>query len=75
MFFPQRPVLRRDSHGYSPAILDKIVTAGAELKSFQLAARMLGKLAEVTVCERHVGRLTEAIGAELQALRDQRVAA
>jgi hypothetical protein len=68
-------VLRLDTHGYSPAILDKIVTAGAELKSFQLAARMLVKLAEVTVCERHVGRLTEAIGAELQALRDQRVAA
>jgi hypothetical protein len=68
-------VLRLDSHGYSPAILDKIVTAGAELKSFRLAARMLGKLAEVSICERHVGRLTEAIGAELQALRDQRVAA
>lgn len=64
-----------DSHGYSPAILDKIVTAGAELKSFRLAARMLVKLAEVSICERHVGRLTEAIGAELQALRDQRVAA
>jgi hypothetical protein len=68
-------VLRLDSHAYSPAILDKIVTAGAELKSFRLAARMLGKLAEVTICERHVGRLTEAIGAELQTLRDQRVAA
>ncbi len=68
-------MLRLDSHGYSPAILDKIVTAGAELKSFRLAARMLGKLAAVTICERHVGRLTEAIGAELQALRDQRVAA
>lgn len=68
-------MLRLDGHGYSPAILDKIVTAGAELKSFRLASRMLGKLAEVSIGERHVGRLTEAIGAELQTLRDQRVAA
>jgi hypothetical protein len=66
--------LRLDPHGYSPAMLDKIVTAGAELKSFQLAARMLAKLAEVTLSERHVGRLTLEIGAELQAERDAHVA-
>lgn len=66
-------MLRLDNHGYSPTLLDKIVTAGAELKSFRLAARMLAKLAELPICERHVGRLTEAIGAELQARRDQQV--
>jgi hypothetical protein len=68
-------VLRLDNHGYSPAILDKIGTAGAELKSFALAARMLAKLAEVTISERHVGRLTLTLGAELQAERDARAAA
>lgn len=67
-------MLRLDQHGYSPAMLDKIVTAGAELKSFRVAERMLAKLAEVTISERHVGRLTLAIGAELQAERDTRVA-
>ncbi len=36
---------------------------------------MLAKLAEVTISERHVGRLTLAVGAELQAERDTRVAA
>jgi hypothetical protein len=51
------------------------VTAGAELKSFRLAERMLAKLAEVTISERHVGRLTLEIGAELQAKRDTRAAA
>jgi hypothetical protein len=66
-------VLRLDNHGYSPTILDKIVTAGAELKSFPLAERMLAKLAGVRISERHVGRLTEEIGTELQVLRDQRV--
>lgn len=67
--------MRLDAQGYSPAMLDKIGTAGAELKSFRLAARMLAKLAEVTISERHVGRLTLALGAELQAERDTRVAA
>lgn len=56
-------------------MLDKIVTAGAELKSFRVAERMLAKLAEVTISERHVGRLTLEIGAELQVARDARVAA
>ncbi len=68
-------MLRLDNHGYSPAMLDKIVTAGAELKSFQLAQRMLEKLAEFRISERHVGRLTETVGAELQALRDQQATA
>ncbi len=67
-------MLRLDNHGYSPAILDKIVAAGAELKSFPVAERMLAKLAAVAISERHVGRLTEAIGVELAAVRDQRVA-
>lgn len=67
--------MRLDAQGYSPAMLDKIVTAGAELKSFRLAARMLAKLAEVTLSERPVGRLTLTLGAELQAERDTRAAA
>jgi hypothetical protein len=41
IFFPQRLVLRLDSHGYRPALLDKIVTAGAEVKSFAPAERLL----------------------------------
>jgi len=74
IFFPQRLLLRLDSHGYSPAILEQIISAGAELKSFQLAQRMLAKLAGVHLCARHVGRLTEAIGQELCQYRDDQAA-
>jgi hypothetical protein len=68
-------VLKVDSHGYSSAILTKIVTAGGQLKSFDLAAQMLEKLAEFQISARHLGRLTEEIGAELCAQRDQQAAA
>jgi hypothetical protein len=61
-------------HGYSAAVLEKIVTAGAELKSFQVAARMLEALAEVRISPQHVGRLTEQVGRELAEARDADVA-
>ncbi len=71
IFFPQRPLLKVDEHGYSRAILHKIVEAGSQLKSFALAATMLERLAEVSICGRHVGRLTQLIGQELRAQRDR----
>jgi hypothetical protein len=66
-------VLKLDSHGYSPAILLKVVEAGGHLKSFKLASVMLEHLAEVAISPRHVANLTEEIGEELQQARDQRV--
>jgi hypothetical protein len=56
-------------------VLAKIVHAGAVLPSFELAARTLRLLADVPISGRHVGRLTEAIGAELVATRDARAEA
>jgi hypothetical protein len=67
IFFPQRPHLCLDGHGYSPALLHRIVAAGGEAKSFAQAARLLNLLAELPLSSRHVGRLTAEIGAELQA--------
>jgi len=55
-------------------MLTKIVTAGGQLKSFELASQMLQQLAEFTISDRHVGRLTEEIGAELRATRDKQAA-
>jgi hypothetical protein len=69
-FSPQRTGLKLDTHGYSPSVLAKIVHAGATLPSFELAAKALRLLADITISGRHVGRLTEAIGAELVATRD-----
>ncbi|WP_162671622.1 hypothetical protein [Gemmata massiliana] len=56
-------------------MLAKIVHAGAVLPSFELASKTLGLLADISISGRHVGRLTEAIGAELVAARDARTEA
>ena len=56
-------------------MLAKIVHAGAVLPSFELAAKTLRLLAEVSISGRHVGRLTETIGAELVAKRDEQAEA
>lgn len=64
-------MLRLDSHGYSRAVLQKIVEAGGEVKSFKVAARLLQSLAEVSISARHVGRLVHEIGTEMAAARDR----
>src|SRR5204863_4553549 len=69
IFSPQRPLLRLDGHGYSPAVLQQIVTAGARLHSFADAAFALS-LTGLSISPRHVQELTGRIGAELAALRD-----
>ncbi len=52
-------------------MLAKIVHAGAVLPSFDLAARTLRLLADISISGRHVGRLTERIAAELVSRRDE----
>lgn len=56
-------------------MLAQIVHAGAVLPSFELAAKTLRLLAGVSISGRHVGRLTEAIGAELVSRRDKQAEA
>jgi hypothetical protein len=46
--------------------------AGAALKSFATAAQAMELLAGVKISARHIGRLTEEIGAELRRQRDER---
>jgi hypothetical protein len=64
--------LHLDTHGYSPAVLQKIVIAGGRQPSFALAAVMLQELAEITISGPHVGRITEQIGGELLQGREAR---
>ena len=52
-------------------MLLKVVTAGGEFGSFQRASKMLGILAEVRLSGMQVARLTEEIGGELAAARDE----
>lgn len=64
-------MLKLDSHGYSPSVLHKIVEAAGQVKSHQLAAKVLGVVGEISISGRHVNRLTEEIGTELQEKRDR----
>ncbi len=68
-FSPQRPLLRLDGHGYSPSLLQKIVTAGARLHSFADAAFALG-LFGLSISARHVQQLTQEVGTDLAQARD-----
>lgn len=62
--------LQIDGHGYSSAILNKIVSAAGECKSFQHAARQLHKLAEISISHMQVARLAHEVGRELAEARD-----
>lgn len=66
-------MLKLNTHGYSPTVLDQIVYAAGEAKSHHHAAKMLRKLADLSISARHVNRLAEEIGLEMAAKRDQEV--
>jgi hypothetical protein len=68
-FSPLRPRLRLDGHGYSPAVLEQIVTAAARLDSFADAAFAVG-LTGLSISPRHVRQLTYEVGTELARQRD-----
>jgi hypothetical protein len=63
--------LKLDVHGYSPAVLHKIVGAAAQVKSHKVAAKVLELVGEFSISGRHINRLTEEIGTELATQRDQ----
>jgi hypothetical protein len=75
IFFPQRPPLGLDQRHYSPAIVDKIVSANAEQKSAYKAQKMLWKLAEVSVSVPEIMDLSSVIGQELHEHLEQQAAA
>jgi hypothetical protein len=52
-------------------VLCKIVTVAGEVKSYAVAARVLRLVGEISVSARHVNRLTEEVGGELQRQRDR----
>ena len=71
-FSPQRPLLRLDNHGYSPAALQLLAEAAGRLKSFADAA-FAAHLAGVDVSPRQLGRLVHELGDELAQKRDEKV--
>lgn len=55
-------------------MLANIIFAGGDAKSFGKGEAYLRRLAELDIAGRHVGRLTQKIGAELARKRDEEVA-
>ena len=70
-FFPQRPILKMNTHAYTPGVVCKIVEANAHVKSHKVAATMLRRIGDIEISGRHVNSISEEIGAELAARRDQ----
>jgi hypothetical protein len=64
-----------DRSHYSPSLQRKIVYAGTAHGSFELGKQALHELADVTVTTKQVERLTEQIGSERVAERNEAVAA
>jgi hypothetical protein len=64
-----------EGRSYSPAVLDKIVSANAEHKSTGKAQKMLKKLAEISVSEPEILDLSAMIGQELCEHLKQQAAA
>lgn len=60
-----------DTHGYSPAVLHKIIGTAGQVKSYELASRVVDLVGDIHVSGRHLNRLTEEIGTELQQQRDR----
>ena len=73
IFFPLRPSLHLDAHGFSPAILGKIVRSAARSTSFAVAAGSLADEAEVQISGRQLERIAHEFGEQLQSDRDRRV--
>ena len=62
-----------DQGSYSPAVLQKVVYAGTQQRSFAQGSAALAALAGLSVAEKQVERVTERIGRERVEQRDQAV--
>ncbi len=63
--------LKLSGEGYSPGLLQKIEYAGGNGRSFEKASESLERLAEFSISAKHVECLTERLGREREAERDQ----
>ena len=68
-----RPRPRLDERSYSPDLQRRLAEATAASKSFERAAALAKCRADPTLSARHLGRVVEAIGAELVEKRDAEV--
>jgi hypothetical protein len=72
IFFPQRPVLKLDGHGYSPTILHRILHIASVTSAFDVAETALKVVGEISISARQINNLANEVGQELAADRDAR---
>jgi hypothetical protein len=61
------------TEGYSAALVAKIEYAGANEESFEKAAQALDRVGELSISAKHVQRISERLGRERAAQRDEQV--
>jgi hypothetical protein len=71
IFFPQRLLLKLDTHAYSPGLLHKIIGTAGQVKSHKVAAAVVELVGDIHISGRHINRLTEEIGTEMEQRRDR----
>jgi hypothetical protein len=71
IFFPQRPLLKLNTHAYTPGVLRKIAEANGQVKSHEVAAKVLQSVGDIAITGRQVNYLCAEIGAEQAAQRDR----
>jgi hypothetical protein len=70
IFFPQRTALGLDSREWTPLMVQRIVYAAAETRSFARAAVVLRQVGGNAVSSKTIQRITHAVGNELAERRD-----
>lgn len=70
LFFPQREALGLDARSLSPGMVERVVFAAAETRSFARAELALEKIGGVAVSPNTVQRVAGDVGGELAARRD-----
>lgn len=75
LFFPQREVLQIERETFSPGVIQKVVLAAVEAKSFARAEVVMRVIGEVGISGRHIGRLAREHGERLVNQQRERVTA
>ncbi len=71
-FFPQRPALKIDGHGYRPTILHRVLHMAGVTSSFDVAEEALKVVGEISISDRQINKLTSEIGQQMAQDRDAR---
>ena len=73
VFFPLDVRLKLGTEGYSPAVMEKGILQASKACSFVEASEDMRELAEIEISPTHLQRLSERIGEEWGAVRDEDV--